>query len=314
MTAVGEKCATSTLTEVLSRISDRSLASIICNLAGAITKVSELTSQGLTGTSGTRNTFGDKQLSLDVKSDDVILSALRSSPHVATASSEERAREIPLSDAGTFSVAYDPLDGSSVLRCNWSVGTIIGVWKGKQLVGSSGRDIVAGLVALYGPRTLLFVAVKELEKDGVLECEWRDGSWVVIGWCQSIQSGGIYAPGNLRAICDHAGYAKLVKEIWMANGRTLRYTGAMVPDVLQLLIKGNGVFCNVESEKAPAKLRILYEALPLAFVVEIAGGASSDGNISILDRKVESCEERTQICLGGKEDVEQFQSFCPRSS
>lgn len=72
-----------------------------------------------------------------------------------------------------------------------------------------------------------------------------------------------------------------------------------------------GVFTSPVSAAAPAKLRLLYEALPMAFIIEKAGGASSDGQASILDRIVRSCEERTPICVGSSEEVSRYRELCP---
>lgn len=121
----------------------------------------------------------------------------------------------------------------------------------------------------------------------------------------AIGEGKLFAPGNLRATQTHPGYSELVN-YWITNGYTLRYTGGMVPDVNQLLIKGKGVFCNPATAKAPAKLRLLYECAPLAYLVERSGGMSSDGQMSLLDVPVSQLEVRVQACYGSKDEVERF--------
>jgi sedoheptulose-bisphosphatase len=138
------------------------------------------------------------------------------------------------------------------------------------------------------------------------------GVWLVTRCIDTIGPGKLYAPANMRCAQENDGYRRLL-EYWANERYTLRYTGGMVPDICQLLVKGKGVFASPISSAAPAKLRLLYEALPMAFLVEKAGGASTDGDLeSILDRVVYSCDERTPICVGSVDDVTRFRKFCPR--
>lgn len=96
-------------------------------------------------------------LQIDVKADDVLFSNLRACGAVATASSEERAEELDLGGQG-FSVAFDPLDGSSIVGANFAVGAIFGIWEGPGLLGRTGAEQVAAAYAVYGPRTSLVLA------------------------------------------------------------------------------------------------------------------------------------------------------------
>ncbi|GFR50546.1 hypothetical protein Agub_g12820 [Astrephomene gubernaculifera] len=113
-----------------------------------------------------------------------------------------------------------------------------------------------------------------------------------------------FAPANLRAAAGNKEYAALVQR-WIEASFTLRYTGGMVPDVHHILAKGSGVFCNPCSEAAPAKLRLLFECAPLAFVVEAAGGSSTTGQCSVLDVVVRTPNDRSKICLGSCQLVEE---------
>jgi sedoheptulose-bisphosphatase len=191
-----------------------------------------------------------------------------------------------------------------------------GVWPGSKLVGVSGRTMVCGGCAVYGPRTTLYIAVDtwnyalELclaeQVDPSAEPSWR-----VLRRISEIGEGKLFAPANMRAAQDHAGYKNLL-EYYMSTGYTLRYTGGMVPDVIQLLVKGKGVFSSPSSAAAPAKLRLLYEAMPMAFLVEHAGGSSTDGAMNVLDRVVGACDERTPICLGSQDEVTRYIEYCQR--
>lgn len=256
----------------------------------------------------THNSFGDEQLNLDILSNDLIFQHLKHTKLVATASSEETPQETPLGGKG-FAVAFDPLDGSSIIASNFTVGTIAGVWAGDKLVGVKSRDLKASMVALYGPRTTVSLAVAGVDychELTLIPCTTGGGlRWEHSQVFDTIKDGKIFAPGNLRGTQDNKGYNELVQH-WLTNKYTLRYTGGMVPDVNQLLIKGEGIFTNPSSPSAPAKLRLLYEVGPMAYLIEKAGGASSDGRQSILDLVITHTEQRTQVALGSKKEVQRF--------
>lgn len=258
------------------------------------------------------NDFGDEQLAIDVLADKLIFDNLEASGVVATASSEEVPVEKPITSGGKFSVAFDPLDGSSIIDTNFSVGTIFGVWKGDKLVGQTGRDIVCAGLAIYGPRTTITLAIDGVEGAHefllIDDFSAKHGSWIHTAVFESVNEGKLFAPGNMRAAQDNPGYAKLL-DYYYENKYQLRYTGGMVPDVNQILVKGKGVFSYPGSKASQAKLRVLYEVLPIGYVIEKAGGSSSDGKGSVLDIKVKSTEDRSQCCYGSKNEVERFEQF-----
>jgi len=172
------------------------------------------------------------------------------------------------------------------------------------------------IVALYGPRTTVLVALD----DGTYEfsygctpegCQLEDGYWEP--WICSRQAiqikpdSKIFSPANLRATADDAGYKKLVDH-FMTNRYTLRYSGGLVPDIYQEFTKGQGVYANPTSESSPAKLRLAFEAAPFALLVEKAGGKSSDGisGKSILDVQINGVDQRTALCIGSANEVDLF--------
>merc|ERR1719437_321470 len=114
----------------------------------------------------------------------------------------------------------------------------------------------------------------------------------------------------MRAAQDVEGYSKLI-EHWMSNRYTLRYTGGLVPDICQQFTKKQGVFANPTSEKSPAKLRLAFEAAPFGFLVEKAGGLTSDGvtGNSILDVEITGVDQRTPLCLGSANEVKRFNEY-----
>ena len=123
----------------------------------------------------------------------------------------------------------------------------------------------------------------------------------------------LFAPGNLRATTENKGYKEVV-DFWLNSGYTLRYTGAMVPDIYQIYVKGEGIFSNFISPKHPARLRYLYEIAPFAFLTEAAGGRSSDGRQSLLEVTVDGYEIRGQIAVGSKTEVERIEASLKKFS
>lgn len=258
------------------------------------------------------NDFGDEQLAIDVLADKIIFDNLEASGVVATASSEEVPVEKAITPGGKFSVAFDPLDGSSIIDTNFSVGTIFGVWAGDKFVGKSGHDIVCAGLAVYGPRTTVTLAIDGVEGAHefllIDDFSAKHGSWIHTAVFTTVNEGKLFAPGNMRAAQDNPGYAKLLDH-YFEEKYQLRYTGGMVPDVNQILVKGKGVFCNPASPKAQAKLRVLYEVLPIGYVIEKAGGKSSNGEGSVLDIVIGSTEDKSQVCYGSAGEVTRFEDF-----
>lgn len=186
-----------------------------------------------------------------------------------------------------FTVYWDPLDRSSIVDNNWAVGTIMGILpKSTGLIGATGRDQVTSLVALYGPRNTVLVALD----DGTYEftygctpdgCQLPEGSWepwLYLGLDIKIsEEAKIVSPAKLRAAQDVPGYKKLVDH-FLTNKYTIRYSGGLVPDIYQQFTNNQGVFSNPISESSPAKLRLALEAATFGLLIEKAtGGKTSDG-------------------------------------
>jgi sedoheptulose-bisphosphatase len=211
-----------------------------------------------------------------------------------------------------YSVAFDPLDGSSIIDTNFAVGTIFGVWPGDRLVGISGRQLAGAGMAVYGPRTTMTIALEgeDYSHEFLLVDDFsgRHGQWVKTNTFSTIEDGKLFAPGNLRGTQDNPGYAELFK-YYLDNKYQLRYTGGMVPDVNQLMVKGKGIFVNPVSPSAAAKLRVLYEVAPIGYLIEKAGGKSSDGEKSALDIPITTTEVRSQVAYGAIGEVNRFEEL-----
>ncbi len=280
---------------------DRDLTRIICEIANASKYIINAIRTGDLGVAGTSNLYGEQQLALDVLSDRIIQKRLMHSGVVAKIASEEVDEIISVTDPtnGRYSVAFDPLDGSSLVDVNLAVGTIVSIYEGDNLL-QPGRNQVAALYVLYGPRTTLVVStgngVHEFAMNLLMEFDLVQ---------ENIQLKGpakIYAPGGARNKYS-AGVEKFTQYL-ETSGAKLRYSGGFVPDINQVLIKRNGIFMYPYLTDTPAgKLRLLYELNPMAYLVEQAGGAASDGKQRILDIQPQSIEQRAPVFIGTPEAV-----------
>jgi sedoheptulose-bisphosphatase len=293
-----------TLEEFLTETPEN-LRKTILAFANSAKQISEKIATAKIGEAGSQNTFGENQLELDILSDKIIFAELEKCEAVAIAASEEQSSEKVLHENGEFSVACDPLDGSSLVDSNLAVGTIFGIWKGKGFIGKTGRDMVAAGYSVYGPRTNFVIAIDSNPSEFTLQ---KNGDWKLTIAKMKIEEGKMFSPGNLRACADDKNYLCLL-DFWAENGYQLRYSGGMVPDIHQILVKEKGIFSYPGSESCPPKLRLIYECAPLAFVVEAAGGASTNLETSILDEKIENLDQRTAVGLGSKEEINRFKKF-----
>ena len=260
--------------------------------------------------SGTENESGESVLAGDLYADELLGDAITEVDGVGSFVSEEREAAV---DAGgavgsggdeALAVAIDPLDGSSNLRSNNAMGTVVGVYDAP--LPASGRDLVAAGYVLYGPITTMVVA----DEAGVRE-------EVVTADGDGVDRSVVEADLTLPATPTVYGFGGRVPD-WPADFRAyaraieddlkLRYGGAMVGDVNQVLTYG-GVFAYPALQSAPeGKLRLQFEANPIAYIVERAGGASSDGSGSILDVEPEAVHQRTPVHVGNESLIERLEA------
>ncbi|MBW2473231.1 MAG: class 1 fructose-bisphosphatase [Deltaproteobacteria bacterium] len=286
---------------------DRDLTRVICEIANASKYIINAIRTGDLGVAGTSNLYGEQQLALDVLSDRIIQKRLMYSGVIAKMASEELDEIITVTAPtnGRYSVAFDPLDGSSLVDVNLAVGTIVSIYEGDDVL-QRGRNQVAALYVLYGPRTTMVVStgngVHEFAMNLLMEFDLVQENIKLQGPAK------IYAPGGARNKYSN-GVEKFAQHL-ETNGAKLRYSGGFVPDINQVLIKRGGIFMYPHLKDAPdGKLRLLYELNPMAFLVEQAGGAASTGRQRILDIDPESEDQRAPIFIGTSEAVEMAEKF-----
>lgn len=254
------------------------------------------------GKSDTKNVFGEEQLVLDKWANEFLRKKLEDTKVVKMLGSEEEPEIIRMRDKAAFSVTIDPLDGSSNIESNNLVGTIVGIYRDDLPI--QGRKQVAALYLLFGPITTLVYTIGE----GVHEFLYTHRGFLLKKADIKLpKQGKLYGIGGLRKDWT-PGMEKFVE--WLeSEGYKLRYGGSFVGDFNQTLQYG-GIFAYPAlSGKPEGKLRLLFEANPMSLIVEQAGGASSNGKMSILDIAPESINQRTPLFVGNKDLVKKAEEF-----
>jgi len=219
------------------------------------------------GYSQQENSSGETQLELDIKCDMIIEEEFSRVSSINTIASEEKEHAELLHEGGKYFIAYDPLDGSSLVDVNLSVGSIFGIYEGD--FGSA--KMVAACYVVYGPRVEMVFAENKT-KLYLLQA----GEFEFVKEIRLTEKGKLMAPGGTQQ--NWAPYHKAMIDGFFAEGYRLRYSGGMVPDLHQILLKGGGLFSYPGTSDKPAgKLRRLFEVFPFAYIYEKSGGIAIDG-------------------------------------
>lgn len=281
-------------------------------------KVRRARIEDVLGSEGTRNIQGEEQQKLDVIANEILLRCLGDREAIAVLASEEDEEPLILrtgTEGGKYCVLFDPLDGSSNLDVAVGVGTIFTVIRNDPEVESAERTVcqkgihqVAAGYILYGSSTILVLTTGHGVDMFVLD--------MAIGSFLHVESGLKIPPGNKTYSVNEAyaeqfpsGYRAYLD--WAhAHGYSSRYIGSMVADVHRILMRG-GVFIYPPTDKNPSgKLRLLYEANPMAMVIEQAGGASYSGGARTLEVQPTELHQRVPVLLGSPEEVDHVRRFC----
>jgi len=243
------------------------------------------------GYSDSSNSSGEDQLKLDVKSDYLVEEAFKDITLVKSLVSEEKEGILELHEEGKYTICYDPLDGSSLADVNLSVGSIFGIYEGTL----KADNLVASAYVVYGPRIELMTAVKGEEPK---HYRAQEGLFNFIGEVSLNEKGKLNAPGGTQQ--NWADHHKTFVDALFTEGYRLRYSGGMVPDLHQILLKGGGIFSYPGTSDVPnGKLRQLFEVIPFAFIYEQAGGQAINDKGTRLMELVPSHPHDTSPCFFG---------------
>ena len=259
--------------------------------------------QGLVGRRGDvdeENPSGETQAEADVWADELLEDRLTSIDGVAQYASEERSEIVDCADEGYY-VAVDPLDGSSNLKSNNTMGTVFGIYD--EPLPAPGTALVASGWILYGPITTMALA-----RDGtVTKYELTDGDRTLVDPDVTIPDEPLVYGFGGRVPDWPDDFEAFVREVESDPGHKLRYGGAMIGDVNQVLTYG-GIFAYPALVNAPrGKLRLQFECNPIAHLIETAGGRSSDGSGSILSVEPEDLHDRVPLHVGNTELIERLE-------
>ncbi len=224
------------------------------------------------GYSQQENSSGETQLQLDIQCDLIIQEEFSKVSSIHTIASEEKEKEMLLNRDGKYFVAYDPLDGSSLVDVNLSVGSIYGIYEGE--FGAS--KMVASCYVVHGPRVEMVFAENKTKLYLL-----QNGEFEFVKEIRLNEKGKLNAPGGTQQ--NWAPYHKEMIDGLFAEGYRLRYSGGMVPDLHQILLKGGGLFSYPgTTDKPEGKLRRLFEVFPFAFIYEKSGGGAIDGKVDLM--------------------------------
>jgi fructose-1,6-bisphosphatase I len=294
-----------TLKEIIGT-EERSLYRLISLIADLSTLVRDILPREL-GFAGGTNPYGEKQLKIDVWSNDLFTKKLLRSGLVKRLASEEM-EEVAEAKVGEYSIVLDPLDGSSNLKSNNLLGTIVGVYREKPLP-AKGRDLEAAMYFLYGPYHQLILALHDGVRTFAALGKGSQGSrFVSDGLIRQLpKPPTVYGIGGLRE--KWAPNVRVFVESLEKRKLSLRYGGSFVGDYNQVLTKG-GFFAYPELTDAPeGKYRLQFESNPVGFITEKAGGRASTGTEHILDVEPSSIVQRVPTYLGDQDLVREFESI-----
>jgi fructose-1,6-bisphosphatase I len=274
------------------------------------------------GSADTENIQGEVQKKLDVISNEILLEANEWGGHLAAMASEEMESIHPIPNRypmGEYMLLFDPLDGSSNIDVNVSIGTIFSVLKAPEGMGApteadfmqAGSMQVAAGYAVYGPQTMLVLTTGNGVNCFTLDREM--GSWVLTQrhmmipeqtreFAINMSNQRHWFPPVQRYVSELLDGAEGQRQ----KDFNMRWVASMVADVHRILTRG-GIFmypADTRDASMPGKLRLMYEANPMAMIVEQAGGAATDGHIRILDIAPHKLHQRVPVFLGSKHEVE----------
>ena len=316
----GEKRHPKATGELSALLSDLTLAAKVISL--------EVNKAGLVdvlGYTGDENVHGEHVKKLDMFAHEILIHAMNHGGHLAVMASEEEEEIIHIPERhhiGKYVLLFDPLDGSSNIDANVSIGTIFSIYKKLSPDGDPGtmedclqpghKQVAAGYV-LYGSSTIMVYTAGDGVHGFTLDPAF--GEFLLSHEnIKTPKTANIYSLNEGNYKYWHKGLKKYIKYVQDADDRrgkpyTSRYIGSMVADIHRNLLYG-GIFIYPADRRSPnGKLRLLYECNPMAFIVEQAGGRAIDGKKRILDIEPKSLHQRVPIYIGSESAVDMVEKF-----
>jgi fructose-1,6-bisphosphatase I len=316
----GEKLHPEATGELSRLLHDLSLAAKVISL-----EVNKAGLADILGFTGSSNIHGEHVKKLDMFAHDMLFRAIDHGGHLCVMASEEEEDIIHIPDKfriGKYVLLFDPLDGSSNIDVNISIGTIFSIYKRITPQGKPGTledclqqglmQVAAGYV-IYGSSTILVYTAGHGVHGFTLDPSF--GEFILSHENISCpEKGTIYSINEGNYKYWHPGLKKYIKHLQEEDESTgrpysSRYIGSMVADIHRNLLYGGIFMYPADSRHPDGKLRLMYECNPMAFIVEAAGGLAADGTKRILEILPESLHQKTPIFIGSKDDVNMVMDF-----
>lgn len=273
---------------------------------------------GALGADLSDNASGDIQKALDVIADETFATALRTTP-VRWYASEERDAVVEFDPHGVLAVAIDPLDGSSNIDVNVSIGAIFSVFPAEEDASASflrpGHEQIAAGYVIYGPHTAMAITLGQ--GVAVFTLDQAARTFVKTATARVPSASGEYAintsnrrhwPGAIRAYVDDC---ELGAEGPLGRDSNMRWIASLVAETHRILTRGGGFIYPQDSRPgyARGRLRAVYECAPIALLIEQAGGLATDGKERLLDKTPDSLHARTPFVFGSSETVRRIAAY-----
>lgn len=282
-------------------------------------RVSQGALAGVLGSTLSENVQGETQKKLDVISNQILKDILSESGYVKAISSEEEEGVVPCSPDGNYLVSFDPLDGSSNTEINSLIGTIFSIAHAPQWMKPEdpsaflqpGTQMVAAGYVLYGPSTMLVMTTGHGTHSYTLD-KTHGGFLLTTANIKVPEETSEFSINASNQRHWEAPIQKYISELIAGTegprGKdyNMRWVAAMVGDIHRVLTRG-GIFMypfDKRNPEMPGKLRLLYEANPMAFLMEQAGGVASTGQGRIMEVMPEEIHQRVPVIIGSKDEVE----------
>ncbi|HKI78000.1 MAG TPA: class 1 fructose-bisphosphatase [Ignavibacteriaceae bacterium] len=316
----GERMHPEATGELSSLLSDLSLAAKVISL-----EVNKAGLVDILGFTGDNNVHGEKVKKLDMFSHDMLFRAMDHGGHLCVMASEEEEDIIhipPQYKIGKYVLLFDPLDGSSNIDANVSIGTIFSIYKRVSPEGKPGtledclqkglKQVAAGYV-IYGSSTIFVYTAGHGVHAFTLDPSF--GEFLLSHEnIKTPKKSKIYSINEGNYLYWHPGLKRYIKYLQEEDKETSRpyssrYIGSMVADIHRNLLYGGIFMYPADSRHPNGKLRLMYECNPMAFIIESAGGRASNGKIRTLEIQPEKLHQRVPIFIGSEDDVKKVEEF-----